>query len=60
MSAGKLSLEEILEKINSFTDVNEIVAPGHSVEENNLVASFAARGNYNRSEESQSQRHSNG
>ena len=56
MSAGKLSLEEILEKINSFTDVNEITAPGHPVEENNLVASFAARGNYNRSEES----HSNG
>ena len=40
MSAGKLSLEEILEKINSFTEVNEITD--------------AVRGNYNRSEESHS------
>ena len=59
MSAGKLSPEEIMEKINSFTDENEIIARSHPVEENNLVASFAAHGNYNHSEESQSRRHSN-
>ena len=54
MFAGELSLEEISEKINLFTDVNEITALGYPVEENNLVASFAAFGNNNRSEESHS------
>ena len=49
-SIGKLSLEEISGEINSFTFVNEITALSHPVEENNFVASFAARGNYNRSE----------
>ena len=59
MSTGKLSLEKVLEKINFFTDANEIFATGHFVKKNNLVASFAARENYNRFEESQSQRHFN-
>ena len=40
MSAGKLSLEEILEKINLFTDVNEITAPGHPVEEEKFGGKF--------------------
>ena len=49
----------MLEKINSFTDVNKIIAQSHPVKENNLVASFAAHGNYNRCEEIQPRRHSN-
>ena len=50
MSAGKLSLEEMLEKINSFTDVNKITTPDHPIKENNVVTSFAARWNFKRSE----------